>query len=107
VLLSGGGKYFARGIYAHAPARHVYALGGKWQRLGGTVGAPTGKSPTIVFVVRGDGKELWRSAKIEGGALAEFDVPVAGVQSLELIVEDGGNGVGSDWGAWFDPSLSR
>ena len=38
-LLMAGGRLFARGLYAHAPARHVWALGGKWSRLTGIAGA--------------------------------------------------------------------
>jgi hypothetical protein len=105
--LSAGGKFYARGIYAHAPANHVYDLGGKWARLTGTAGAAQGKGASVVFVVVGDGKELWRSKKINEGDAIPFDVEVKGVRKLELRVEDGGNGNGSDWGLWLDPALLR
>jgi hypothetical protein len=29
------------------------------------------------------------------------------VQTLELIVDDGGDGNGNDWGLWLDPTLTR
>lgn len=105
-LLTAGGKFYARGIYAHAPASHVYDLGAAWNRLRGTVGAPEGKGPSVEYVITGDGKELWRK-KMGEGEMAPFDVDVAGVSQLELRVEDGGNGNGNDWAVWFDPQLTR
>ena len=106
-LLSAGGQFYARGIYAHAPASHIYDLGGQWSRLSGTAGAAQGKGASVVFVVVGDGKELWRSKMVLAGETAPFDVELRGVKTLELRVEDGGNGNGSDWGVWLDPALSR
>ncbi|BCM92713.1 hypothetical protein IAD21_04595 [Abditibacteriota bacterium] len=106
-LLSAGGKFYARGIYAHAPARHVYDLGGKWNRFVGTAGAAQGKGASVVFVISTDGKELWRSKTVHEGEVLPFDVDVKGAKTLELSVEDGGNGNGSDWGLWLDPTLSR
>ncbi len=106
LLLTAGGKFYARGIYAHAPASHVYDLGAKWNRLRGTVGAPEGKGASVEYVIVGDGNELWRK-KIKDGEMATFDVDVAGVSQLELRVEDGGNGNGNDWAVWFDPQLTR
>jgi hypothetical protein len=32
---------------------------------------------------------------------------VTGVQSLELVVEDAGDGKNSDHGVWFSPKLTR
>ncbi len=108
MLFSAGSRLFPRGIYAHAPARHVWELGGKWKKLAGHAGLPDGsRGGSCVFVVKADGKEIWRSPKTEPGALREFEVPVDGVEELELVVEDAGDGNGSDWGCWFDPRLER
>lgn len=107
VLFSCGSRLFARGIFAHAPARHVWDLGGKWQSLSGHAGIPdTRDGGSCVFVVKGDGKELWRSKKTEPGTLRDFKLELGGVKELELVVEDAGDGNGSDWGCWFDPELS-
>lgn len=108
MLFSAGSRLFPRGIYAHAPARHVWELGGKWKKLAGHAGLPDGNGGgSCVFVVKADGREAWRSPKTEPGALREFEVSVEGVKELELIVEDAGDGNGSDWGCWFDPRLER
>jgi len=60
-----------------------------------------------VFVVRGDGKELFRSPVIRDHRLRRLEVDVSGVHILELIVEDGGDGGNSDWGLWIEPTLER
>src|SRR5690606_13750833 len=57
-ILAAGGKLFERGLYAHAPARHTHALGGKWARLTGTAALADGYNGKVVFVIKGDGKEL-------------------------------------------------
>jgi hypothetical protein len=71
------------------------------------VGLADGHDGTCVFVLRGDGKELWRSKLINQGSLLAFDVKVQDVEVLELIVEDGGDGNGADWGLWTDVQLHR
>ena len=108
VLFFCGSRLFPRGIYAHANARHVWDLGGKWQTLAGHAGLPDGRGGgSCVFLVKADGKELWRSKKTEPGTLLSFSVSIAGVREIELVVEDGGDGNSSDWGCWFDPVLTR
>jgi hypothetical protein len=61
----------------------------------------------VVFVVRGDGRELFRSKRLGPDQLERFDLDMTGVRSLELEVEDGGDGNTSDWGTWFEPELTR
>lgn len=106
-VLASGGRLFERGLYAHAPARHAFALGGKWARLAGACGIADGHAGKVVFVLKGDGRELWRSAKGEAGSIQRYDVPLDGVAELELVVEDGGDGTGGDWGLWLEPVLTR
>lgn len=108
LLFSCGSRLFPRGLYAHAPASHVWNLGGKWKSLEGHAGLPDGHhGGSCVFVVKADGKELWRSPETGPGALRSFNLDVAGVTNLELIVEDAGDGNGADWGCWFAPRVAR
>ena len=62
----------------------------------------------MIFVIKGDGKELFRSALVR---LADGEVPidleVSGVQTLELVTDTGSDGGGGDWGLWIAPSLVR
>jgi hypothetical protein len=107
VLLSAGSELFAHGIYAHAPARHVYELGGRWARLRGQVGLADGNSGSVVFIVETDGQERWRSPVVRQGRARPFDVSLKDCQQLVLRVEDAGDGATSDWGLWLEPVLVR
>ncbi|TVP99966.1 MAG: glycosyl hydrolase [Planctomycetaceae bacterium] len=106
-LLSIEGDYFARGIYAHAPATHEYPIGGGWRRLTGRCGIQAGNDGTVQFEILGDGKSLWKSRRISAGVGDRFDVDVSNVKTLTLQVNDGGDGNGGDWGVWIEPTLSR
>ncbi|WP_038165542.1 NPCBM/NEW2 domain-containing protein [Verrucomicrobium sp. BvORR106] len=106
-LLIAGSRLYPRGLYAHAPARHVWDLGGKWTRVKGVAGLATGHDGSVNCLIIGDGRALWRSPKLQDGSAVEFDVEVKGVQKLEFKVTDGGNGNGSDWGVWLDPVVER
>jgi len=107
LLFSCAARLFSRGLYAHAPALHRWDLGGKWKTLKGHAGFPDGvDGGSCVFVIKGDGKELWRSEKTQPGTLRSFELPVDGVKELQFVVEDAGDGNRSDWGCWFEPDLS-
>ena len=106
-LLEVGGTFFASGLYAHAPASHAYRLNGKWKTFSTKYGLQDGHGGSVVFVIKGDGKELFRSEVTRDHTVREQQVPVSGVQQLELIVEDAGDGPNSDWGVWLEPRLQR
>jgi hypothetical protein len=106
-LLKCAGRLFARGLYGHAPSAYRWDLAGSWKTLTGHAGMADGKNGTVVFIIVGDGKELWRSKKIEAGGLAEYTVGVDRVKELELRVTNADDGNASDWGVWLDPVLTR
>ena len=107
-FLSLGGKSFESGLYAHAVSAYVFDLNGNWKKFKSGYGLQDGDHPgSVAFVVRGDGKELFRSEVIRDHRLRSTELDVMGVRRLELIVEDGGDGVSSDWGIWVEPTLER
>lgn len=106
-VIVSNGQPFVHGIYAHAPARHVYELDGRWKRLSGEAGMQDGNGGKVVFVLRSGEKELWRSKPIQTGVTTRFDISLEGIERLELIVENGGDGNSGDWGVWLNPVLSR
>ncbi len=96
-----GGRRFTRGIAVqvwHGPCMATYNLaGGGWKHLRGTIGIevhepgelePKHKTNTRVhFIVRGDGKELFRSETFHWDSGPQrMEVDVSGVQELELQV---------------------
>ncbi len=92
-----------------------YNLGGVFTSLSGAVSVDDNirrqrPGQTVVFLVMGDGKELWRSAAMgPDDPTAGFDVPVAGVKELELAVEsgDGESRFGGLPADWIKPVLKK
>jgi hypothetical protein len=104
------GKIFATGLFAHSPSRYVYELGGKWKTLRGEAGLHTAFQPYafgVVFVIKTDGHEAFRSGVIRGSKLVHYEIDVAGVKQLELIVEKAEDRNGGNWGLWLEPTLFR
>lgn len=107
VLLEVKGTFFESGLWAHAPARHVVRLDGGWKEFTTRFGIRDESIyGSVVFVVRGDGKELFRSETMTPGKIGELKVSVADCTELELVVEELGN-TNSDWSLWLNPQLSR
>jgi hypothetical protein len=101
------GQVHERGLFAHAPAVYALALGRQWKRLRAGCGLQDGSEGSVAFVVRGDGRELFRTPTVRDHQPHGVDVDVSAVETLELVTEDGGDGPNSDWGVWVDPELSR
>ena len=106
-LLESGGQFFATGIYAHAPARHIYDLNGRWLSLSGHAGLAAGHDGTVEFEVKGDGRTLWKSEVVQSSATVPFEVSLEGIKQLELLTHTTDDGAGADWGMWLDPTLKR
>jgi len=104
-MIVAAGRVFDTGIYAHAPAVHRYQLHGGWARLTGECGLPDGGG-SVVFVIRADGRDVFRSKPLRPGRVASYDVDLTGVDELELVTEDAGDGKASDWGVWLAPLLT-
>ena len=61
---------------------------------------------SVEYVVRGDGKELFRSAIVRALEPPQrHSVSVRGVRRLELLVTDAGDGISSDEAYWIAPVL--
>ena len=107
-FLISGARIFKTGIYAHAAAKHGYDLtGGGWQRLKGYCGLPPQRGGSVRFIIKTDGKEVFRSQVVKPGKTVPFEVPLKNIKTLELITEDGGDGKAVDWGLWLEPTLER
>jgi len=52
-------------------------------------------------------QDIYQSSLIDGNKVHAFDIDISGWKELYLTLGDGGNGTGSDHGAWFDPVLVK
>ena len=107
ILLESGGEVFNTGIYAHAPASHLYQLSGKWQTLSGKAGLAAGHDGSVQFEIKGDGKTLWKSKIVNTDKTLDFDVDLKGVQQVELLTGPTEDGPSADWALWLEPVLKR
>jgi hypothetical protein len=105
--LESGEQFHETGLYAHAISSYIYNLDGKWKRFASGYGLQNLNEGSVVFVVKCDGKETFRSELIKDWVEGLVNVDLTGVDQLELIVENGGNGEWGDCGVWFSPHLSR
>lgn len=97
---------YEKGIFAHAPSRLVFDLGGKWRTFTALAALQRGGN-SVIFAVKADGKEVFRSPLIQGEETADVKLDVRNVKTLELIAEDGGDGNGNDWSVWLNPQIER
>lgn len=110
-LIQVSGKKFHKGLGMHPPdppkaTQISYPLNEMAQRFKGAVGLCDGSPPSspVRFEVLGDGRSLWKSARIQKLEVAEaFDIDVKGVKVLQLRVwVDGNNNTGCH-AVWLDP----
>ena len=102
-----GGKDFSRGFGTHAESTLRVNLNGGAQKFSASVGVDdeVNKNPaaSIEFIVRGDGKVLWKSGVMKAGdAAKDCEVDLAGVKSLVLEVSGVGDGIDFDHADWAD-----
>lgn len=75
---------------------------GKEFRGIGSADGKVGKG-SVVFRIIGDGEELFNSGIMRGGDPAKrVDLAIGGVETLELIADDAGDGMSGDHADWID-----
>jgi hypothetical protein len=97
----------ATGLFAYPFSQYVFRLNKTWKRLTAGYTLQAGQMGSVVFIVRGDGRELHRSLVVKDSMARPLDVDVTGVDRLELLVTDGGDGNAADYGLWLDPRVTR
>ncbi len=103
-----GQQTFAHGVGTHAAGEFTIDLHGAARRFEARVGvdAEVGELGSVVFVVLADGKEVYRSPVLHGGEAAQpVSVDLAGVKTLVLAVENGGDDINYDHADWADARL--
>lgn len=106
-VLTIGNQTYPKGLGSHAPSTTNIYLHGKFERFQSDIGVDAEKSGgSVIFQVFGDGEKLYESPLCKGGAAPiSIDVPVKGVDTLQLIVTDGGNGIADDHADWAGAKL--
>ncbi len=102
-----GGKQFARGFGTHAEGELRVNLAGGSRKFSASVGVDDevngNVASSLEFIVRGDGKVLWKSGVMKAGdAARDCEVDLTGVKSLVLEVGDTGDGANWDHADWAD-----
>ncbi len=106
-----GGTTYRKGLGMFSGMTLTYQLGGQFKKLVSAVGiddADEHSQGNVVVRVLADGKEVFRKAGLtRKSGPAKVELPVAGVQSLELVVEFGENMHIGDFTSWGDAHLIR
>ena len=107
--LSINGVGYAKGLGTHASSTISYALGGGYTSFTADVGLDTevdGKGAgTAVFRVVGDGVTLFDSGTMTNDQVKRVNVNVTGVNVLQLVATDAGNGIDFDHVDWANAAL--
>ena len=103
------GELQEKGLPAHCPASHVFATDGKWKRFQATVGVRDGAGvdARAIFVVKGDGQEIYRTERLREKKAAKIDLDVSGVKELTLETESGLGHSRTCWAVWGMPVVRR
>ncbi|MDI1256191.1 MAG: NPCBM/NEW2 domain-containing protein [Flavobacterium sp.] len=100
------GTTFERGFGTHAESSLLIQLDGKAISFSAQVGIDDevhGHEPASEFILLADGKKIWSSGIMRLGDPAKLcKASLIGVQKLELVVTDGGNGNYYDHANWAD-----
>ena len=109
LLLELDTRFYEKGLYAHAPSRYVFNLDGHFKRFTATVGLQKDVDDrgSAIFIVKGDGRQLFRSKLLKGNQTAAIDVDIQGTKSIELIAQTGKPGNVSCWAIWVEPKVYR
>jgi hypothetical protein len=103
------GTVYAKGLGTNSVSDVTLYLGGACSAFTSAVGGDddAGTSGSMTFSVVGDGKTLASTDTVKGGDPAQrLTADVSGVQSLDLVVGDAGDGNAYDHGDWAMPTLT-
>lgn len=98
---------FRYGIGSHASSRIVYKLPGNYKMFHAVVGLDDESAcgDGAIFIVNGDGKNLFRSGRLYSTQKETVNVDVNGIRELELQLDQGGDNKDCDHGDWANAWL--
>jgi hypothetical protein len=103
---------YTKGIGTHSTSKLTWALGGQYKQFVSDVGvddeANDAMMGSVVFRVVVDGTEVYNSDVVTyADAAKQVNVDVTGKNTLELFVDDGGDGNGFDHADWAGARLLK
>lgn len=102
------GQLYDHGLGTHAPSVVRYNLGGVYARFMATAGIDTETNGrgSVVFKVLADGQLLFESSVVKSDSPpVAIDLDVRGRRTLELRVDDAGDGMDHDHADWADARI--
>jgi hypothetical protein len=101
------GRIFEFGIGSHAASKLVWNLDQPYKKIHSFIGLDDESAcgNGAIWVVRGDGKELYRSKVLTSHEIDSLSIDIAGVKVLELETMDNGDKDcdHANWaGVWVD-----
>ncbi len=102
------GVTYAKGLGVHAISDLTYSLNKQFSQFNSDIGIDDEKSTgSVVFQVYLDGVRAYDSGTMTGSsATKQVTLNVSNVQTMRLVVTDGGNGNDSDHADWANARLS-
>ena len=103
------GATYAKGLGVHANGDVAVFLGGNCTSFTATVGIDDEVAPdgSVIFSVVGDGKTLLTTPELTGASTAlPVNVDITGVQQLDLVIGDAGDGNAHDHSDWADAKVN-
>lgn len=92
---------FEYGLRSHSVSSIVYTINKKYTKFS-AIAFPRGGG-RVEFKIKLDGKEAWASGVLKGDDEARpVELDAKGVQVMELVITDGGDGINCDAADWID-----
>jgi hypothetical protein len=100
-------KEYLKGIGTHANSEIVYSLNKQYDLFSCIVGSDDESYGSVDFEIYGDGVQLYKKSGVFRGCGDKCEISVKNVDSLRLVVTDGGNDISGDHADWADAKLVK
>ena len=101
------GVFYSKGLGVHANSSITYALNQNFSLFEATIGKNRPQNASVIFQVLLDDSLAYESPLVNYNAFSEdLSISVSGVDTLKLIVNDGGDGTGGDHANWAEARLT-
>ncbi len=104
------GTSYTKGLGVHASSEIVYNLNGQYSTFLSDIGVDdeVGNNGSVTFQVWGDGIKLYDSGIMTGSsATKSVNLNITGVNSLKLVVTNGGDNINYDHADWADARVIK